>query len=628
LEAGGDGIAVNKKSIQIELYHLGTTPKEIDSSTPHLTLVQKGVYEDGKLKEALNQNDANLNFGNGDIGLKVNHYYEIKVTGADVDGNDLDSKARRYGFKRYSTFAPPSVTFESATGTLSENQYISTAKLNASAGIKIKGKVVTATKNISIESKDKIILNGITIGGKIVPDSDYEYKVETFTTDSEGDDNSGKIYTFIAKITAKSGTSLDVTDNPGSHKCKVSFSAVDSLSGGQNESYDFEFKLDNAKPVISGVTVSPTVNKTENNVTTAYVNGTITVSGNVSDVGSGFKTLKYGINTANSSAAQEVDVEGATWSFDYVTTLKQDGTYNLKIYAIDTVGNEQEYTEPLNIKQSTDTPVIDFTNAGIMFTKASNILIGNVTDDDGLQSVTAKYKKTSPVPGTEKSFDLAALSTGTTSYSINAKLPADEEGEYLITVVAKDNKNLPTGTNKYPAFTVKKDEGAPVITITSPNTNSQNYNKGDITVSGKAKDGSGEVTLTRTVKKDNQVITSLNKTDISVSDPATSDPDDKKAIANGTVVWRDTINFKDANKGSGVYEVTYEAVDKYNHKSTLSASFLIDVNSPTVKTVKLDNKTITQNDWSKTSDAHLTVTAEDVQNESDLAAVQYNINNY
>ena len=45
LEAGGDAIAVDKNSIQIELYHLGTTPAEITAQTPHATLIKKGTLD-------------------------------------------------------------------------------------------------------------------------------------------------------------------------------------------------------------------------------------------------------------------------------------------------------------------------------------------------------------------------------------------------------------------------------------------------------------------------------------------------------------------------------------------------------------------------------------------------------
>ena len=636
LEAGGDGIAVDKSTIQIELYHLASQSDIISSSTPHLTLIQRGQYTDGKLKEALNQPDSTYDFGNGDVGLKINNYYEIVIDeqSTDVDGNELMSKNGRYGFKRYSTFAPPSISFETATGCLTENDYIGPATLNSPDGIKIKGKIVTATKDITIPSKDNIILNKITVGDKTVPGGntgDYTVTITNFKKDSDGDSSNGKSYTFIAEITAKSGKSLDLNSTePGIHKYKVNFSAIDSLNGGQSESesYDFEFNLDNAKPVISVPTISPTVNKTENSLTTTYVNGEIKVSGTVSDVGSGFKTLKYGIDTTSSAGATDITdkVSGTNWSFEYNTTGKETGTETLKIYAIDSVGNEEVVSTTLKIDQSTDYPVIEFSNADIMFTKESNILLGTVTDDDGLKTVTATYEKTSPVPGTG-SFELGTLTNGTTSYSINAKLPASDEGEYKITVYAEDVPGLETG-NYTSTINVKKDNGAPLISITSPNTNSQNWYKGQVTVTGKAKDGSGVVNITRTVKKGTTAIDDLTQT-IDVSDTATAEK-----IVAGTATWSDTINFASASEGSGTYTVTYTAVDKYpdetGHTSTITASFLVDVNNPEVKDddVKLDNKKITQSSgWSNTSNPKLTVKATDKNGESGLDTVQYNINN-
>ncbi|MBR3645158.1 MAG: hypothetical protein IKN54_01950, partial [Lachnospiraceae bacterium] len=516
LEAGGDGIAVDKKSIQVELYHLGATPQALTGSTPHITLIQKGTYEDGKLKESLQLDDSFYDFGNGDIGLKVNHYYEIVVTGSDVDGNDLDSKEGRYGFKRYSTFAPPTITFLAGpeeSQNLVENNFKSGTTLDAANGVNIFVKVVTASKDISIEGSDRITINSITADNTPISKDNYTYTINNWQEKIQGD---AKIYTFTANIKANSGKSLVL--GQGTYKYKVSFTAEDSLSGGKNESHDFEFKVDNAKPTISGITLSPRVNKTVNGQSIAYVNGEITVSGNVSDSGSGLpNTIKYGIDTANSSTSgvQTVAVNGTSWSFPYNTLDKTttSGNCKLYIYAQDLVGNEETQEVTLNIDQDTDTPVINFTNAGNTFTKASNILIGNVTDDDGLKSVEAWYTKTAPVTGSKTKFNLTGFTEGLTSYSINAKLP-DEEGEYLIEVVAKDKPGLDKGTNTYPSFTVKKDEGAPVLTVTSPNTNSQTYYPGSLTVKGNVKDGSGKIkTITRTVARKNSTtnISSLTK---------------------------------------------------------------------------------------------------------------------
>lgn len=128
LKAGGDGFAIDKSSIEIKLYHLGSEeiPSVIDD-LPYITLVKQGEYEDGKLKDIVKEVDDNaLQFyitknGNevpaeGDVGIRVNHYYEFKLTGKDIAENPLDSKNTRYGFKRYSSFAAPRVMFETADG--------------------------------------------------------------------------------------------------------------------------------------------------------------------------------------------------------------------------------------------------------------------------------------------------------------------------------------------------------------------------------------------------------------------------------------------------------------------------------------------------------------------------------
>ena len=161
LEAGGDAIAVDKNSIQIELYHLGTTPAEITAQTPHATLIKKGTYADGLLKDVLSpQNEKSIEFYKDDdadsavsVGLNVNHYYEIIVNGSDVAGNELESKqGNRYGFKRLSSFAPPSFTFSAAQGAFTPNEYQRGSTVNEN-GIVIHGTVATADKDIFVQKK-------------------------------------------------------------------------------------------------------------------------------------------------------------------------------------------------------------------------------------------------------------------------------------------------------------------------------------------------------------------------------------------------------------------------------------------------------------------------------------------
>ena len=616
LEAGGDGNSVDKKSIEVVLYHLDTDTKE---RLEHTVIIQKGTYEEGMLKEKI-QNQS----------LTINNYYEIDVTGADVDGNELDSKNGRYGFKRYSTFAPPSVTFETADGCIKENEFINTATLDSTAGIKIKGKIVTANKDLSVDQAN-VVLKKITAGGKTVPggeNGNYDFVVESFTKDSDGNENSGKIYYFIGKIKAKAGKSLDVnSSDSGSHKYIVSFGVTDSVLGGKDESYDFEFKLDNAKPVISGITASPTVPDGDK----SYVNGEIKISGTISDVGSGIKTLKYGINTTSSASAKDITnkISGANWLFEYDTTKKADntaqpdGTYILHLYATDDSKNETDISYTLNIKQETDKPVITFTNIeNNIFTKSSNKLIGSVTDDDGLNSVTINWERTSPDSATGE-ISLTGY-VDKTSYSINAELP-EEEGEYTITVVAKDNVERASATDTAGThnveFHVIKDEGAPEIKITSPNSNSQNYYPGSVTVEGTAKEGSADVTITRTVKKGGSSVSSLTKNDITIANSTTTQ---KQAIIDGTATWTDTIDF--TNAGTGTYEISYTAEDPHDQVSDVkTVTVKVDVKKPTIGTVKLDDTTLTSDtNWSNKNDVTLKVTATDTgTGESGVASVKY-----
>lgn len=613
LKAGGDGYAIDKSSIEIKLYHLGSdgVPETIDDM-PYLTLIKKGEYEDGKLKDALNKEETELVFldknGNpvpGDVGLRVNHFYEFKISGKDVADNPLESEKRRYGFKRYSSFAAPRIMFESGEGYFTENEYYSGKQLEQN-GIKIKGKIITASKDIEIESKDKIKISGLTVtdtssNADVSAGIQYDYVIESLTKLTDG-------YSFTAKITKKAGAVLTPAVK-GSYRYKIGFIAEDSLSA-KNEAAEFEFKVDSKEPEIlkNEITVTPTVVREGK----SYVNGTITVKGNASDVGSGFDKLSYSVGNST-----PVVVTGASspWSFTFdTTTLTDEAEHILNICAEDKVGNKFTIPYTINVKQSTDTPVISFTNAENIFTKTSNTLIGTVTDDDGLKKVTASSRKTSP----DEEIDSAALvlgtlKEGTSSYSINAKLP-DSEGEYEVSFNVEDVAGLATGkTTK--TITVKKDNGAPDFRITSPNATKDTYYKDSVNIKGTVKDGSGIAVISRQLYK---VVTAEDGTETETASgtPVTITAGTETQVVAGNE-WTDTIPKAAV---SGVYKVVYTSKDKYNQTVQKDLVFSMDIEKPTVKTVSFDGEAISDK-WYKKNSGEFSVLAEDES--SAVAEVAY-----
>ncbi len=626
LEAGGDAIAVDKSSIQIELYHLGTKPVEITAQTPHATLIKKGNYADGILKEALSpQNEKSINFYKDDdpdtvvsVGLNVNHYYEIIVNGSDISGNELESKQNnRYGFKRLSSFAPPSFTFNAAQGAFAPNEYQRGSTVNE-GGIIINGTIVTADKDIFVQ-KENVQITGLAItdisdSNKTVSTADvnnsdsdnvaaaqvqYTYEIKDFELVEDGNENKGKAYNFTAVI--KNALNARLTpQEEGAYKYKITFVAEDSLSA-QNDGTDFEFKLDSKAPELSDeIVISPVVSKDDK----TYVNGTISITGNISDTGSGFKKLSYAIGNA---AATQIENPGFHWTFNFDTTALEDNkAYVLNIYAEDTVGNL--LTIPCNIlvDQSTDYPQVSFTNKDTVFSKTSNVLVGNIKDDDGLDTVTVKYKKTSPVPDAEyTNLTLGSFTKGTTSYSLNVNLP-QEEGEYELVIFAKDIKGLATGS-KTESVTVTKDNGEPEFSIKTPNTSAATYYNKDITITGTVKEGSGVVTISRDVYKvsgeTESKIDSLCVANLSSAITGTA-----AQITEGTT-WTDT--FVKPQEG-GTYKLVYTAKDKLGTASEQTITFSIDIENPSIEKVEFENQDIsTIEKWFHTNYGEFTVTTDD-----------------
>ncbi len=659
LKAGGDGIAIDKSTIEIELYYLGsgTAPGTINEAnphlTPHLTLIRRGDYQDGLLKTVLNENngddlrflDQNEEVISNDpnspyAGLKINHWYEFKVTGTDVSGNDLSPEGDlRYGFKRYSNFSGPRISFVSDatnSNTYSENEFYSGTKLDTD-GITIEGRIVTAATGVEILNENKIEVKQITAvdttTNAITPIS-FNYDITDFQELSQGDASTGRTYSFIAHITK--ATSL-APAGAGSYKYKVVFCAQDSLNEISEDS-EFEFKLDTAAPVISD---NSAANITKSPVVDGKVNGVVKISGTVSDVGSGFSQLKYGTGDFASASASGVTVTGSSWSFNFDTTTLSESpyVYTLNIYAQDATGNYGTLPLSLNVDQETDKPKITFTNDTSIFADTNNVLVGNVSDDDGLAKITATYRKTGP--GTPEAVASAhpialdgttsngTLNQTTTSFGLNIKLQNASgnelpEGEYEIEIRAEDTENaqfggVPIGKNSR-TITVKKDNAAPVLKITSPKSTKDTYYSSSVPVVGTVKDGSGEVTLIRTVSKINRDTEAVIEAvpDLTTQWTFTS----ADIYGDNGYEWTDPLSI--SSQSNGTYKVVYTAKDKYaslvtdnSHTSTQTVIFSVDRDRPTIGEIKLDNNSLVLDEngiatgWLNKSYGEFTVTASD-----------------
>ena len=349
LEAGGDGIPIDTDSISVELYHIGSQFGPRTDTTPHVTLINPGEYTDSKLKEKLTDIKSTL---------KNNHYYEFVVDGLDGEDGDenrnhlANKDGLRYGFKLYSSYAPPSITFTTGTNGFVENSYYQGKAVNDN-GIIIYGQITTAAQHIQIENASKIRVSGITVtslsdGSPIATNTDdaqikYTCTISDLNQISQGSETEGRTYSFKATITKNTENNGKlIPDVPGAYKYKIGFIAEDD-NNAYNDPVEFEFKLDSKAPQLTDEPViTPLVRKDDKDC----VNGTITISGNLTDEGSGAEKLYYQIGTSPVQAIpnDSTDSLGYHWSFD-INTLTATGFTNntdltLKIYAKDAVLNE------------------------------------------------------------------------------------------------------------------------------------------------------------------------------------------------------------------------------------------------------------------------------------------------
>ncbi|MBQ0050956.1 MAG: hypothetical protein KBT11_02705 [Treponema sp.] len=253
-------------------------------------------------------------------------------------------------------------------------------------------------------------------------------------------------------------------------------------------------------------------------------------------------------------------------------------------YAVDQAGNRSEDEKRTYVfAQMTDTPVIQLTNAeageidptstkNMFGTKSNRNLIGTVTDDDGLKSVTIKYRKW----GSEEDFKDGnfEFSENTTSASINFELP-EAEGEYEYVIFAEDNKEGETNYNKdTKTFHVAVDAGDPVLMIET-SQNMEVAQNTSFTISGTVKDGASVEVYRYSIKTNEKE----NPVGIGAATKLALTP-----APDGSYTWADSIL-----TGSNGDTVTYRAVDKYGYHSDASLIYSVDSIKPEISITSLKN---------------------------------------
>lgn len=361
--------------------------------------------------------------------------YIFAATGQDIDGLEFLSNGY-YGFVGKSAGFPPTVTIDSPIDQ-SLSQQLSL----------IKGKVESSESNIDrVEYKITVLDEGNnskevgTITGVAVSkDGTFDSQEENYEIDlSKGTEEVSEGYT----------TCLPVEGCMYKYDILISGIDVTGLKGSASQS----IKIDTKKPEIAINSVLP-VAATEElpSETINIVNGTITISGNITEAN--FNSAKVIVSDGTKS---EEAVFTTTYFTKEVDTTKfaDKSALTITVVATDKAANESTLVNTqYKIDQATDIPQIASSNAlnstelegkwsniqngtNLFGVKQNNSISFNITDDDGVNTVEVGLYKSDET--TKISFETKEAK-GVTSYPVTLKLP-ETFGDYKVTIAVKDIK--------------------------------------------------------------------------------------------------------------------------------------------------------------------------------------------
>ncbi len=212
-------------------------------------------------------------------------------------------------------------------------------------------------------------------------------------------------------------------------------------------------------------------------------------------------------------------------------------------------------------------------------TSSNNIMLGSISDDDGIENVDVRYKSISLAGDNlniEKEWTPINLDTkpdGKTTYSLKAKMP-QTQGTYLIEIEVKDifyDSSTPEkckfNKTKVGPFLIAVDDGAPKLEI---KTASDGFMSSQFTVEGTIDDETATI-----MRFDNKECTG-----------------EGKIINPSGGKWFDDVNLSGEGGSensitSKKYEYCYKAVDDYAQESKKIFSFNYDPVPPTFKITKV-----------------------------------------
>ncbi len=377
----------------------------------------------------------------------------------------------------------------------------------------------------------------------------------------------------------------------------------------QKTTYRVSVVFDNSSPSIDITQVTPVVTSTSytdvqgklKKYTNGAVNGTIKINGTSNDDDKVSSTRIEVYKALDSSGAISADTDkgvlqslgtdgtsnktgdalsipsGVTNSanrFQFyldTTKLADEAGIVIRIVSCDRAGNEAYKDYPVYVSQKTDTPELSFGNGYTdvldeseitttknLFGMGANTLYINVSDDDGVKSVSYTADVGSEI----------SLLTDGTSTTFSTQIDVSTLGDgvhglrFKVTDINGKVQEFPSDENA--SIKVAYDNDVPEISVLklgdvnySPNC----FAKKKFTISGNVKDSSGTVTVyLRTTASG-----TVTDTEVAKITDCTSEQE-----------WKE----KDVTNNSGEISRTYVVKDKYGREKSLEIKYKVDTEAP------------------------------------------------
>lgn len=340
-------------------------------------------------------------------------------------------------------------------------------------------------------------------------------------------------------------------------------------SAGKSTSLTRTVTVDTTDPTVEITSVLPILSG-------AVVNGRITLSATANDA-SGLTGVRYFIRAAAGVPAY-TDGDGIAMTAPYsavinTTTLTDDAPAYLYVVALDRAGNDSSHLATVNVDQGSDYPTVTIespvANDAI---GADRMIRGTFSDDDGVAANGATLYVKKSTSGTYSSISIPNASSAgqlvAWAVDVSAVLTAGGDGTYNAYLRVYDDSSKKSGLGSVytdlPVQNFTYDNSPPTVSATLTKTPSQAaYREGDSVVIGwTASDASG---ISAQVFDMDGVSTGLG---------ALQNPSGDSFNVTYTVPVGST---------SGNKTFTLVVTDATGRSTTRTATFLIDVDAPTVE---------------------------------------------